>query len=121
MTYSSLCGRGEQKHRGTLYSRLIAFLNSRETNEKATETFLAAGSRITYNYPFVGPLVPWNAQWATALANEEYFLFLHIEAQFVDAWGDNHVIPFKMAYRASDDRWGDYKDQSETEPIVEVK
>lgn len=91
-----------------------------ESTERATESFLAAGGRTTFSYPFVGPLVPWDLQWANAIAQEQYFIYLHVEAQFVDAWGEKHTRAFKLAYRARDDRWAEYKDPKDIEPIVEV-
>jgi hypothetical protein len=91
-----------------------------ESSDKATESFLPSGHKTTFSYPFFAPLVPWTAQWAQAINSKEYFVYLHIEAQFVDAWGDQHVRSFKLFYRVSDKRWAEYKDPKDTEPIVEV-
>jgi hypothetical protein len=90
-----------------------------ESTDKATESFLPSGHKTTFSYPFFAPLVPWTAQWAHAVKSKEYFIYLHVEAQFVDAWGDQHIRSFKLFYRVSDNRWAEYKDPKDAEPIVE--
>lgn len=88
-----------------------------ETTKKEGSGFLPAGNETTYNYRFV---VPWTPEWEHAIETGQYVIFLHMEAQFVDAWGDNQITPFKLAYRATDQRWGEYKDPKDTEPIITI-
>jgi hypothetical protein len=88
-----------------------------ETSKQESESFLPAGSPINCNYPFV---IPWTFEWAEAVGSEKYFIFLHVEARFTDAWGDNHVRPFKLAFNSSTERWGEYKNPEDTKPVVEI-
>ncbi|HUS12288.1 MAG TPA: hypothetical protein VMZ30_17610 [Pyrinomonadaceae bacterium] len=81
---------------------------------------MPAGSPTTFSYPVPAPLTPWTAELAKAIATKEYFLYLHVEAQFDDVWGDKHVQPFKLFYRVMDKRWAEYKDPKDAEPTVEI-
>jgi hypothetical protein len=88
-----------------------------ESSETASESFLPAGSPINCSFPF---FVPWTSQWAHAIETQQYFIFLHVEARFTDAWGDEHVMPFKLAYRATDKRWGEYRNPKDSKPIITI-
>jgi hypothetical protein len=91
-----------------------------EFTNKPSESFLPAGSPTTFSLPFPPPLTPWTAELAKSIATKEYFLYVHVEAQFDDVWGDKHVQPFKLFYRVSDKRWAEYKDPKDAEPVVEI-
>lgn len=88
-----------------------------EIGGAVSSTVLPAGVDMTFSYPFTFILTP---AWLQAFQKGERLIFVHGEAHFEDCWGEAQVFSYKLAYRAADGRWGDYKDPDEVKAKITV-